>query len=100
MKSEAKARAIIICAGEASRWRNHRGVPKHLVVIEGERILDRMVRLLKARGVDDIHVVVKAAVPAYDVPGATQFPASLDSKNGDADKFLSSKALWNKSGRT
>lgn len=100
-KNMDKVRAIILCAGDATRWNNHRGVPKHLVEIEGERILDRAVRLLRSRGIDDVHIVVKAPSPAYEVSGAKQAVVTVDYKqNADADKYLSSKSLWNQEGRT
>lgn len=101
MQGKMKTRAIIICAGEATRWGNHLNTPKHLIEIEGERLLDRTVRLLNERGVEDVHVVVKAEDARYKVPGSKLYIAKLDyEKNADADKFLSSKKLWNKKGRT
>lgn len=93
-------RAIIICAGDATRWGNHLGVPKHLIEIDGERILDRTVRLLKENGIDDIYIVVKRITEDYLVPGAIQSVAHLNPENVDADKFLSSRFLWNEKGRT
>lgn len=94
-------RAIIICAGEATRWGNYKDTPKHLIEIEGERLLHRTVRLLNERGVSDVHVVVKKKSELYEVEGSTQYEAKLDyEQNADADKFLSSKELWNRDGRT
>jgi len=93
--------AIIICAGEASRWGNYLNTPKHLIEIEGERLLDRTIRLLKERGITEIYTVVKEITPEYHNPDAAQYKANLQpEKYGDADKFLSSKALWNEEGRT
>ena len=93
-------RAIIICAGEAKRWANHLGVPKHLVPVDGEPILNRTVKLLEQNGVADIHIVSKDD-PRYDVDGAEQYIPELNyAEHADADKFLSSKALWNREGRT
>lgn len=96
----SNTRAILICAGEASRWANYLDTPKHLIEIEGERLLDRTVRLLRERGVQDIHVVVKQISPAYQAEGAEQYVAKLNPENKDADKFLSSSELWNPTGRT
>lgn len=94
-------RAIIICAGEASRWDNYLNTPKHLITIEGERLLDRTVRLLNERGVKEVYVVVKRITKEYQTKGATQWVAKLNpEENVDADKFLSSKELWNPKGRT
>ena len=94
-------RAIIICAGEASRWGNHLDTPKHLIEIEGERILNRTVRLLNERGIKDVHVVVKEQDDRYSIEGSRLAIVKPDyEKNADADKFLSSQDLWNTNGRT
>lgn len=94
-------RALILAAGEATRWNNYLNTPKHLIEIEGERLLDRTIRLLKERGIKDIHTVVKNVSMAYYNPGAEQYVAQIDYEtNADADKFLSSRELWNKDGRT
>jgi choline kinase len=93
-------KAIIIAAGEATRWGDYLNTPKHLIEIDGEPLLHRTVRLLKQNGVKQIYVVSKDD-PRYQVSGATQYIAKLDYKtNADADKFLSSKHLWNRNGRT
>lgn len=92
-------RAIILAGGEGTRWNNYLKTEKHLVWIEGERLLDRTVRLLEERGVKDIYIVVKQKTRRYDVDGAELYIARNET-NTDADKFLSSKDLWNYDGRT
>lgn len=72
-------------------------MPKHFVQVDGEPILERTVRLSR-KYTDDIFVVAKDQ--SYDVEGAKLFFPKLDQSNEDADKFLSSKDLWNSSGRT
>jgi MobA-like NTP transferase domain len=90
-------RAIVIAAGEATRWKNYLNVPKHYLQIDGEPIIERTVRLLRENGVGDIHVVSKE----YCVPHCYNFRPKLNyEQNADADKFLSSKELWNRNGRT
>lgn len=92
-------RAIIIAAGEATRWNNYLGTPKHLIRIDGEPLLHRTVRLLK-QYTDDIFVVAKDD-PLYLIDGATRYVPTLNYEaHADADKFLSSKELWNDKGRT
>lgn len=89
---------IIICAGESSRWGNYMGTPKHLVDICGETMLSRTVRLL---GDKNIFIVVRDDKDfRYCVNGAKTIKAKINENNFDADKFLSSKHLWNRSGRT
>jgi hypothetical protein len=91
--------AIVICAGEATRWGNYLNSPKQLIEIEGERILDRTVRLLR-KHTDTVFVVSKPGDLRYESPGATRVDARLDPSNADADKFLSSRHLWSETSRT
>lgn len=100
VRAKGKIRAIIICAGEATRWKNHLGVPKHLITIDGQTLLERTISLLRVRGVTDIHVVSKDD-PRYKIKGSKQYIAKLNyEENVDADKFLSSKELWSRKSRT
>ena len=94
----SKDKYIIICAGNCARWKNFGGVPKHIVDIYGETLLERTVKLLAGK---DISIIVKDDKDKrYHVKGAKTVKANLDSTNFSADKFLSSKELWNKNGRT
>jgi hypothetical protein len=88
---------IIIAAGEALRWNNYLGVPKHFIAIDGEPILARAVRLLRAYGPE---IVVVGREERYKLDGAALYFPVLDPENHDADKFLSSRQLWNAFGRT
>jgi len=87
-----KKRAIIIAAGEATRWNNYLGVSKHFIEIDGEPIIKRTVRLLLENGVDDIYVVGKTK--EYEIEGSKLYVPKLTPEYHDADKFLSSKDLW------
>jgi len=91
---------IIICAGEATRWGNYLEVPKHLIPLEGEVMLERLVKQLSEKPENDIYVVAKNDDDRYKIPGSTLYIADLNPDNVDADKFLSSQNLWNKNGRT
>lgn len=94
------ARALIICAGEQERWKNHLGMPKHLAPLCGEPILHRTVRLAR-QYTSDVRVIVKnMGDDRYKVAGARRAAAKLDPSNYDADKFLSSRHLWSGTGRT
>lgn len=93
-------RALIIAAGDGTRWGNHLGVPKHLARLCGEPILHRTVRLA-SRYTDDIVIVVSDLDDTrYDVPPARRELAKLNPANHDADKFLSSRHLWADDRRT
>jgi len=95
---------IVLCAGEAVRWKGHMGVPKHLLEIDGETLISRTTRLIhKYKGDNkvNVYIVVKdIADKRYHLPKAETVLAKLKPINKDSDKFLSSKHLWNKEGRT
>ena len=45
---------VVMAAGEGKRWGNYKGVPKHLIEINGETLLGRTTRLLKEHNIDYI----------------------------------------------
>lgn len=92
-------RAIIICAGEVTRWNKYLGVDKHFIEIDDEQILKRTVRLLKKNGIKDIYIVSKED-KRYAIKGTKQFVPKLNEYNGGVDKFLNSQELWLQKGRT
>lgn len=79
-------RAIIMAGGDGTRWNNYLGTPKHLLTLEGERLIDRTIRLLDERGVEEIIPLC----PYPDVPNS-QLPAYTQC---DTDKFRSTIPLW------
>ncbi|MEP6760530.1 MAG: nucleotidyltransferase family protein [Sporichthyaceae bacterium] len=56
---------LVLAAGEGRRF----GAPKALVELDGERLVDRAVRVLREGGCDPVYVVSGAV--NVDVPGAT-----------------------------
>lgn len=50
-------KVFILADGEGTRWNNWGGVPKQLIKINDETILDRMIRLCKENGLDDITII-------------------------------------------
>lgn len=50
-------KVIILCAGDGTRWNNYLGVPKQLIPINKEPLLNRTVRLLCDSGYDDIAII-------------------------------------------
>jgi NDP-sugar pyrophosphorylase family protein len=91
--------AIIIAAGEASRWKNYKGIPKHLIEIDGEPILHRTVRLLRENNVEKI-TVVGPQDDRYKIKGSELYVPKKNKAHVDADKFLNSESLWDTKGRT
>ncbi|GAG00873.1 unnamed protein product, partial [marine sediment metagenome] len=90
----ADTQFLIMAGGSEQRWGQYLGVHKHLLPINGERLLDRTVRQLLAHGAHQITVVAK--YPEYDVPGTQRvFPVDLDS--GGA---IASRDFWSETART
>jgi nicotine blue oxidoreductase len=56
---------LVLAAGEGSRF----GRPKAMVELDGERLVDRAVRVLREGGCEPVYVVSGAVT--VDVPGAT-----------------------------
>lgn len=94
-------RALLLCAGNATRW-GAADTPKQLMVLRGEPILHRTARLLAelVPGVDIKIVVQDARDDVWKVPGTSRTTAKLDPSRAQADKVLSSRHLWSTSGRT
>ncbi len=63
---------IIMADGQGTRWQNYNDIPKHFIVINGETILARTVRLLNE--VDaEAEVVITSHDPRYEIPGAKRY---------------------------
>lgn len=96
-------RAVITAAGQAKRWKDHMGGPKHLAPVPGpsgtETLLRRQTRQLRALGVEDVVIVSPPGDTRYETEGARLFPRSIDETYHQADRFMSVE-LWNKDGRT
>lgn len=97
-------RILVLAHGDGRRWVNeatgrpYLGAPKHFVRIDGETLLERAVRLFRARG-DEVLVI--GPDDRYDVPGARR--VALDGINecgSDMGKFLDTRHLWSDIDRT
>lgn len=89
-------RVVICAAGLGSRWRNYLGTRKHLARVEGERLLDRTVRLLRAHGVTDIWITNHPDY-VYDVPGANCYEVPFTDHATTARRLTS--PMWPDEGR-
>jgi choline kinase len=93
-------KVIILAGGDAKRWNNYKNTLKHFVCVNNEPIIKRTVRLLHEKHrVKDI-TIVACNQKQYDFFGAKFHQVERNNNNLDVDKFLSSKELWNKNGRT
>ena len=90
-------RAVIMCAGRATRWNGHLGVNKHQVEVDGERIVDRTVRLLLELGVDDVWTTSDEPMP---MDGTHNLVASWPEIGNELttglelDRFYNALPLW------
>ena len=87
----SKTSIIILCAGEAERWNNYLGIPKQLITIGGETLLERTVRLCRAKNNYDIHIVsnndlLRTETCNYFEPSKHQWIV---------ETLLSTQSLWN-----
>ena len=58
---------IIMAGGPATRWHNYHNTTKHLIKVNNETLLERLVRQLKQNNVDDISITTKN--PNYKISG-------------------------------
>ena len=87
-------RTLILCAGDGTRWGNHLGVPKHLIPIEGQRLLNRTAAQFAEHG--EVEVVVSDITDTrYWVPTPALIDiAHLDPTRYGVDKLLSARHCW------
>lgn len=91
-------KVLISVGGDQERWGNYLGINKHHVRVNGETILERMVRLFRSFGIADISLV--GWDESYKIPGTKFLSPMVDKSKGDANKYLCSQEYWNQSGRT
>ena len=63
---------IIMADGNGTRWNNYKGIPKHLIRINGETLLERLVGQLKKYDKES-EVVITSHDKRYEVDGATRY---------------------------
>ena len=90
----AGTRFLLLAAGDETRWDNYMGVHKHLVEVNGERLLDRTIRLIHERV--DAEILTLAKHPEYENDMAMLVCPS-DLKNGGA---VASMEFWATENRT
>ena len=62
-------KTYILANGEAKRWGNYRGFNKQFIPIDGERLIDRTIRLLHENGLNTEDILISSPI---EVEGATQ----------------------------
>ena len=96
---------LIACSGQSQRWDNYMGVAKHLIKINGERLLDRTIRLIRERAKEDYTINVIAFDEKYKANGSIlqipQYETQAEKDEHFANPFLYvSKRWWNSTGTT
>ena len=77
---------IIMADGKGSRWGNFTDRPKHLIEIDGESLLGRLVQQLRALD-PGCQVVITARDPRYEVEGAVRHVPR--NNENEIDRFTS-----------
>lgn len=63
---------IIMADGKGTRWNNYNGIPKHFIEINGERIIERTIRLLKKYDYDS-KIIVTSHDDRYCFEGTERY---------------------------
>lgn len=64
---------IIMADGKEERWKSHLGISKHLVEIEGEKLICRTIRLLLKETQPDTEIIVTSHDEAYDFDNCIRY---------------------------
>lgn len=65
-------RYVIMADGKGTRWGNYSGIPKHLIKIGDETLLERTVRLIKQMD-ESNEIVITSHDHRYEVEGAVRY---------------------------
>ena len=78
-------RYVVMANGKGMRWGGHLGIPKHLITFDGETLLRRIVRQVRAAD-PNAEVIVSASDPRYETEGARRHRPHRDSL--EIDRFV------------
>ena len=63
---------VIMADGKGKRWNNHDNIPKHFVIVIGETIISRVVRLIRKYD-KDADVIITSHDLRYEIAGARRY---------------------------
>ncbi len=63
---------IIMADGRGTRWNNYGGIPKYLLKVDGEVILERTIRLIRELGIED-EIIITSHDPRCEFTGARRY---------------------------
>lgn len=87
------ARIIIPAAGRGTRWKNFRGTPKHLAIVNNEILIHRTIKQFSQYS-DDLIVIARSP---DNIPARVEYP--LEDEMNDIAKLWSSNHLWSSTDR-
>ena len=91
-------RALIMAGGADEKWTRLGGEGRrHFQVIAGERVIDRVVRQLRERGITDIGIISPLADPGYDLDGTFRVAPT---RTGWGEEGLNGQHHWHEQNRT
>lgn len=63
---------VIMADGKGSRWGYYNNIPKHFIVVNGETLLERIIRLIKKY--DGLNkIIITSHDPRYEIDGAVRY---------------------------
>lgn len=90
-------RALIMAGGADEKWTSLGGEGRrHFQLVCGERVIDRLVRQLRERGVEDIGIICPP-IEGYDLPGTYRVEPTFDAWGHEG---LNGQAHWSDTDRT
>lgn len=63
---------VIMADGKGTRWKNYKNIPKHLIKVDGEILLERIVKQLNNYD-RDAEVIITSHDERYEFEGATRY---------------------------
>lgn len=63
---------IIMADGKGTRWNNYKGIPKHLIEVDGEILLERIVKQLNKFD-PNAEVIITSHDKRYEFKGSTRY---------------------------
>lgn len=86
-----------MAGGADTKWTERGGLSRrHFQIVNGERVIDRLVRQLTERGVTDIGIICPD-IPGYDLPGTYRVKPTYSEWGHEA---LNGRELWHDSRKT
>ena len=91
-------RALIMAGGADEKWTSLGGEGRrHFAVICGERVIDRLIRQLRERGIIDIGIIAPPTMREYDIEGTFRVAPTYSEW---AHEGLNGQAYWHAQART